>query len=77
MDAGIVCIEIGDSGPGIAEADHGRIFDPFFSMRSGGVGLGLAVVKHIVAAHHGDITIGRSQLGGALFTLRLQNGEEM
>jgi signal transduction histidine kinase len=75
-ESGMVHIEVGDSGPGIREGDQAKIFEPFVSMRSGGIGLGLAVVKHIVAAHHGEITISDSRLGGALFTIRLRNGEQ-
>ena len=66
-----VSIEIADDGPGIAVDDRDRIFEAFFFRREGGVGLGLAVVKQIVDAHGGEIEVGRSQLGGALFTIRL------
>jgi signal transduction histidine kinase len=66
-----IVLEVADDGPGIAPELCERIFDPFFSQRSGGIGLGLAVVRQIVAAHHGAIHAGRSRLGGALFSLRL------
>lgn len=64
-------IEIADDGPGIAPEEIGRVFDPFFTKREGGVGLGLAVVQQIVAAHGGEIHAGSSELGGALFTIVL------
>lgn len=70
-EAGQLIVEIADDGPGIAPEEMGRVFDPFFTKREGGVGLGLAVVQQIVAAHHGEIHAGKSALGGALFTIHL------
>jgi signal transduction histidine kinase len=64
-------IEIHDNGPGIPQAAIDKIFDPFFTQRKGGIGLGLAVVKKIIEAHQGKIEAGRSELGGALFKIRL------
>lgn len=64
-------IEIADDGPGIAADALSRVFEPFFSNREGGIGLGLSVVQHIVTAHGGEIVAGRSSMGGALFTIFL------
>lgn len=64
-------IEIHDNGPGIPQAAIDKIFDPFFTQRKGGIGLGLAVVKKIIEAHQGKIEAGRSELGGALFKIQL------
>jgi signal transduction histidine kinase len=64
-------IEIADSGPGIPIEFQERVFDPFFSKRTGGIGLGLAVVRQIIEAHHGTISAKNGHLGGALFTIRL------
>ncbi len=66
-----VVVEVGDDGSGIAEAERARVFEPFVSKRSGGLGLGLAVVKQIVMSHHGQISVGESRWGGALFSIRL------
>jgi two-component system sensor histidine kinase HydH len=52
-----VQLVISDEGAGISERDLARIFEPFFTTRSSGTGLGLAVVKDIVDAHSGEITI--------------------
>jgi signal transduction histidine kinase len=65
------CIDIADNGPGIAAELYERVFDPFFSKRQGGIGLGLAVVRQIIVAHHGSITASRSQFGGALFSIKI------
>lgn len=64
-------LEVADNGPGITPELAERVFDPFFTQRSGGVGLGLAVVRQIVLAHHGEIGVHRSAMGGALFRVRL------
>ena len=64
-------VEIADDGPGIAPDALARVFEPFFTKRDGGIGLGLAVVKQIVSAHGGTIVAGRSALGGALFSISL------
>jgi signal transduction histidine kinase len=63
-------IEVADNGPGIPERNMKRIFDPFFSTKgSQGTGLGLAVCQKIIAEHQGQITVGQSIEGGALFRI--------
>ena len=64
-----VHIAISDNGPGIAEADLPHIFTPFFTRKSQGTGLGLAVVKTVAKAHHGDVRV-HSELGrGTTFSM--------
>jgi two-component system, sensor histidine kinase FlrB len=63
-------IDFADNGSGIPEALRHQIFDPFFTTRSGGTGLGLAVVQNLVLNHGGEIHAGRSKAGGALFHIR-------
>jgi signal transduction histidine kinase len=70
-DGADLCITCADDGPGIAPQLAERIFDPFVSGRDGGIGLGLAVVRQVVGAHGGSITVSRGAWGGAAFTLRL------
>jgi two-component system, NtrC family, sensor histidine kinase HydH len=69
-------IKVADNGPGIAEEQRSQVFDPFFSKRSGGIGLGLAVVRQIVNAHHGEISVGESDMQGAEFRVLLPNLKE-
>ncbi|WP_417066864.1 ATP-binding protein [Niveibacterium terrae] len=66
-----IYIEIADDGPGIDPAERARVFEAFFFKREGGVGLGLAIVQQIVAAHRGEIEATEGKLGGALFRIRL------
>jgi two-component system, sensor histidine kinase FlrB len=60
-----------DNGPGVAEDLHEQIFDPFFTTRTNGTGLGLAVVRAVIAAHRGDIQLDADYRDGARFVIRL------
>lgn len=62
-------IEVMDDGEGIDVHHQAQIFEPFFTQRSGGVGLGLAIVRQIVQAHSGEISYQKSQMNGAQFTM--------
>lgn len=65
-------LEVADTGPGVPPEARGRIFDAFFSTQTNGMGMGLAICRSIVEAHHGSITVGHDAiLGGALFTVTL------
>jgi signal transduction histidine kinase len=64
---GGLVLNIDDDGPGIAEADRPKVFDPFFTQREGGIGLGLAVVQQIIRAHGAIIDVQDSPQGGARF----------
>ncbi|WP_426614488.1 sensor histidine kinase [Bradyrhizobium sp. McL0616] len=64
-------IRVGDTGPGIAAGDLAHVFDPFFTTKPQGMGMGLAIVKTIVEAHHGTIAAENLPSGGALFVIRL------
>lgn len=68
---GEIILKVGDNGSGIEEENIEKVFEPFFTKRVDGTGLGLAIVKQIILAHHGTIEAGRSELGGALFTIHL------
>jgi two-component system sensor histidine kinase PilS (NtrC family) len=66
-----VCLIVSDSGPGIPAEDFTRIFDPFFTNRIGGSGLGLALVHRAVVAHKGAILVDKGTEGGAEFSIYL------
>jgi two-component system sensor histidine kinase DctS len=67
--AGIV---VGDSGPGVREEHREQIFGAFFSASADGMGMGLAICRSVLEAHHGRIDVGRDYiLGGAQFILWL------
>ena len=62
-------LEIADDGPGVPEADRTNIFKPYVTMRPKGVGLGLAIVQQIVAAHRWEITCTANAPRGAIFRI--------
>ena len=64
-------LEIADQGPGIGQAQRERLFDMFYSGRSHGVGLGLALVKQIVDQHRGQVEILDREGLGACFRITL------
>ncbi len=66
-----VHISIGDNGKGITERDLRKIFDPFFTLKSGGSGLGLAIVYRIIENHHGEIEVTSKPGKGTLFKINL------
>ncbi len=65
-----VHIFISDTGPGIPASDVGRIFDPFFSTRDEGTGLGLTIVHRIIDQHNGHIDVVSSP-GATTFRVRI------
>jgi len=69
--AGDALLEIADEGPGIGAAQRERLFDMFYSGRSHGVGLGLALVKQIVDQHSGRIEILDRDGPGTCFRITL------
>jgi PAS domain S-box-containing protein len=64
-------VEVSDNGRGISEEDLTRIFNPFFTSRPGGTGLGLPAVRRIARAHSGSIEVESSLGQGSTFTLHL------
>ena len=66
-----VRLSVTDSGPGIPAEDVGKVFDPFFTTREGGTGLGLAMVHRAVEAHQGVILVDGGPVKGAQFTVYL------
>jgi two-component system sensor histidine kinase SenX3 len=74
---GIVEISVTDQGVGIPDDERERVFERFFrvdaarSRNTGGSGLGLSIVKHVVQNHGGDVRVWSQQGRGSTFTIRL------
>ena len=64
-------ISVADTGRGIAADQLNRIFDPFFSTKSNGIGMGLSISRTIVEAHGGRLWAENSAGGGANFRMTL------
>jgi hypothetical protein len=73
---GKVSVDVEDTGPGITPESLPRLFEPFFSRKERGTGLGLAVVRKIMHDHGGDVGAANGPGGGALFTLRFPEPKE-
>ena len=71
-----VIIEVIDNGCGIPEMDRENIFEPFFTNKSSGIGLGLANAKKIVEQHQGSIRVKESEQQGACFEITLPAEDE-
>lgn len=64
-------VEVSDNGRGISEEDLARIFNPFFTTRTGGTGLGLPAVRRIARAHGGRVEVNSTVGEGSTFSLHL------
>lgn len=64
-------LEVADSGPGLPDAVKRRVFEPFYSTKQHGTGLGLAFVQHVAEAHGGTVTAANCPEGGAAFTIKI------
>ena len=70
-DDGFVFVSVRDTGPGISAGDLPKIFDPFYSTRDAGTGLGLTIVHRIIDQHGGRIEVESGAGEGTTFTVVL------
>lgn len=75
-DGESIQFEVRDNGPGVPLDKQGTIFEPYFTTRPEGSGLGLWIVQQIAGAHGGSIQAANAPEGGAVFTLRLPLRQE-
>ncbi len=75
-DRGVVTLEVADNGPGLAPEIKNRIFEPYFSTKQNGTGLGLTIVSQIVEDHRGYIRASANEPRGTRFTIELPAVEE-
>ena len=71
-----VRLSVRDRGPGVDPEEVGRIFDPFYTTRPGGSGLGLAMVHRAVEAHEGAVFVDHPSAGGTEFVIYLPGRSE-
>jgi signal transduction histidine kinase len=74
--AHLVHVVVGDSGPGIPPGSERRLFEAFYSTKSGGMGMGLSIARSIVESHGGKIWAANGQEGGAEFHFTIPRAAE-
>jgi len=70
-ERGSILVSVEDDGPGIPENVRARIFEPLFSTKETGTGLGLTISRRIVEAHRGDLSVEVNEGGGTRIEVRL------
>ena len=70
-EAPAVVLEVADDGPGVPPADRAKIFDAFYTTRTGGNGIGLFVAQNVARAQGGRLDVGENHPSGALFSISL------
>jgi signal transduction histidine kinase len=73
---GTVCVRVRDAGPGFPDGLADQLFEPFFSTKAEGTGMGLAIARSIVEAHGGTLSAENCADRGALFTICLPQATE-
>jgi two-component system, NtrC family, sensor histidine kinase HydH len=68
---GLVCVAVSDNGPGIPPEELASVFDPYFTTKAEGSGLGLWIAQQIATAHGGSLQAHNGPSGGAVLTMRL------
>jgi PAS domain S-box-containing protein len=75
-DPGAVVVEVRDSGPGLGEKDTERVFEPFYTTKGQGIGIGLSISRSIVEAHGGRLWATSNEPYGAVFRFSLPVAQE-
>jgi PAS domain S-box-containing protein len=73
---GDILVSVRDSGPGFPSGMAEELFEPFFSTKSDGTGMGLAISRSIIEAHGGTLSAENCDGGGACFTVRLPEAQD-
>ena len=75
ISGGMCCFDVSDNGAGVAKKYKKEIFEPFFTMKDGGIGLGLALSMRIVELHEGELY--ECGDNGAKFVVKLKQEKEV
>jgi PAS domain S-box-containing protein len=71
LEDGQIIIQVSDSGPGVPYGIRNKIFDPYFTTKHEGTGIGLSLCHRIINDHGGSLTLSDSDLGGAEFRIEI------
>jgi PAS domain S-box-containing protein len=66
-----ILVTVSDSGPGVPSAIKNQVFDPFYSTKNSGTGIGLSIAHRIITDHGGSLNMSESRWGGAEFRIEL------
>lgn len=72
--APVATLSVTDTGPGIAPETLARVFQPYFTTKSGGTGLGLPTARRLIEEHGGTLTVVSEVGRGTTFTVALTGG---
>ncbi len=75
-ETGDAAIEISDTGPGISPSVMHNIFNPYYTTKTLGTGLGLTITNRIIKANKGKIEVRNKESGGAVFTIKIPSGKQ-
>ena len=75
VESNSVCVSIEDTGTGIDQRDIDRVLEPFFTTKSNGMGLGLAICRSIVESYDGTVTVGPNAPHGSIFRINLPSSQ--
>jgi PAS domain S-box-containing protein len=76
VENGNIVIRVADSGPGVPKAIRDKVFEPFYTTRKDGYGIGLSFCRRVIEDHGGVLKVGQSRLGGAEFIIELPVAED-
>jgi PAS domain S-box-containing protein len=77
VESGGVLVAVSDSGPGLPPSSVARIFEPFYTTKAEGLGMGLSICRSIVEAHGGRLWATPNEPHGAVFSVKLPTGQEV
>jgi len=75
MDGGVL-VEVRDSGPGIDSKNPERVFEPFYTTKTSGVGMGLSICRSIINGHGGRLWAEANDPRGAVFQFMIPTAQE-
>ena len=68
----MITVSVSDSGTGVDEANKNKVFQPFFTTKKDGMGMGLRICQSIIEEHSGRIWVENNPAGGAIFSFSLK-----
>jgi signal transduction histidine kinase len=75
-ETGVVLFAVHDSGPGIDPGNLQRVFEPFYTTKTGGIGMGLSICRSIISGHGGRLWVSPNEPRGAVFQFTLPAARE-